>query len=291
MDLSQPVFDELRALVRRLCGVALGDDKAYLIKHRLGPVARAHGCRSLAELAARLRGPGGAALHDAVVDAVVTAETWFFRDARPFEAFRREALPRLGEAAAARRVRLWCAAASTGQEAYSLAMLVHDADAAARSRGGSGRGFSILASDISERVLTIARAGLYGEREVSQGLTAEGRGGVAPPLLSRFFERRGAAWAVRESVRRLVEFRRVNLVSPPDGLGPFDAIFCRNVLMYFDAEARRRACERLYSALGPGGWLVLGAAENLYGVSDQFEALRFADALVYRRPAGAPPPP
>jgi chemotaxis protein methyltransferase CheR len=251
----------------------VGEDKAYLVRHRLAPVARAAGCRSFEELARKLRGPDGAALHDPIVEAITTPETSFFRDERPFEAFRRELLPRLGEAARrGGRVRLWCAAAATGQEAYSLAMLADE------HAGAGAAGFTILATDISERVLEKARAAAYTAREVAQGLT--------PGRLARHFERRGEAWVVRERVRRLVEFRRVNLMGPLGALGTFDAVFCRNVLIYFDVAARRGVCRRLHAALNPGGWLVLGAAENLYGVSDQFEAVRFADALVYRKPVG-----
>ena len=276
MELARSVFDELRGLVHRLCGLVVGEDKAYLILHRLGPLAKARGCRSFEEFAQILRGPAGASLHDAIVEAITTAETSFFRDGHPFEAFRLHLLPRLGEKArGGARIRLWCAAASTGQEPYSLAMLVHDYAAANRNAGVREDQFSILATDISERVLASARAAEYGARDAARGLT--------PALLARHFERRGDAWVVREPARRLVEFRRLNLTGPPEGLSAFDAIFCRNLLIYFDLETRRRVCGGLHSLLPVGGWLVLGAAENLYGVSDRFEALRLGEGLIYRK--------
>jgi chemotaxis protein methyltransferase CheR len=278
MELSRSLFDELRRLIHRLCGLVVGEDKAYLIRHRLGPVARAAGCRSFEEFAQKLRGPEGASLHAPVVEAITTAETSFFRDAHVFEAFRCHLLPRLGEKArGGAKVRLWCAAAATGQEAYSLAMLLQDYIMANPGAGLREGGFSILATDISERVLATARAAEYGERDVARGLT--------PALLARCFERRGDVWAVRPPVRRLVEFRRLNLTGALTDLPAFDAIFCRNLLIYFDLDTRRRVCRGLHGLLTGGGWLVLGAAENLYGVSDQFEALRFGDALVYRKPA------
>jgi chemotaxis protein methyltransferase CheR len=291
MQLSRAVFDELRLLIHRLCGLVVGEDKTYLVRHRLGPLARAVGCRSFEEFGQKLRGPEGAALHAPIIEAITTAETSFFRDGHLFDAFRAHLLPRLVEKArGGARVRLWCAAAATGQEPYSLAMLLCDyvqANASPRLPGGkraTGAGvsegdFSILATDISEKVLAVARAGEYSERDVARGLT--------PALLARHFERRDAAWVVREPARRLVEFRRLNLTEPLPDLYSFDAIFCRNLLIYFDLETRRRVCRGLHDHLIEGGWLVLGAAENLYGVSDQFEALRYRDALVYRKSARA----
>ncbi len=187
-------------------------------------------------------------------------------------------MPQLGErAGGGARVRLWCAAAATGQEPYSLAMLLADAIQANRGLGLREDDFSILATDISEKVLARARAAEYSDRDAARGLT--------PALLARHFERRGGAWVVREPIRRLVEFRRLNLTAPPADLTPFDAIFCRNLLIYFDLDTRQRVCRQLHALLRDGGWLVLGAAENLYGVSDAFETLRFGDALVFRKSA------
>jgi chemotaxis protein methyltransferase CheR len=275
MDLPRPTFDELRQVIRHLCGIMLSEEKAYLIRHRLEPVVRANGLAGFEELARRLRGPGGAALHDAVVEAITTGETAFFRDGHPFEAFRRHVLPDL--AARGRRARLWCAAAATGQEAYSVAILVHEFIEANRGRGVCEAGFSILASDVSPRALATARAAEYGRQEVARGLTAA--------QLARHFERRGERWVVRQPVRQLVEFRRANLVQPFAALGTFDAIFCRNVLIYFDEDTRRRVCGQLRAALADGGWLLLGSAENLYGLDGGLESVRLGDTLLYRRKA------
>jgi chemotaxis protein methyltransferase CheR len=279
MDLPGPTFDELRRLIHRLCGVMLSEDKTYLIRHRLEPVVRENGLAGFEELAQRLRGPDGTALHDAVVEAITTGETSFFRDVHPFEAFRQHVLPTL--IGRGRRARLWCAAAATGQEPYSVAMLLHDWIEANRARGVIAADFSVLATDVSARALAVARAGEYTRAELARGLTAA--------QVARYFERRGERWVVREPVRRLVEFRRANLVQPFAGLGTFDAIFCRNVLIYFDDDTRRRVCAQLYAALTDGGWLLLGSAENLYGIADGFESVRLGDSLLYRKKGGTLP--
>jgi len=275
MDLPRPVFDELRRHIRALCGVTLSEEKAYLIRHRLEPVVRDSRLSGFEELARRLREPGGAALQDAVVEAITTGETAFFRDGHPFEALRRHVLPDL--AARGRRARLWCAGVATGQEAYSVAMTVAEFLEAGRGRGVGEGVFSILATDVSARALAAARLGEYTRQEVARGLSAA--------RLARHFEPRGECWAVREPVRRLVEFRRANLVQPFAALGPFDAIFCRNVLIYFDDDTRRRVCAQMRAALADGGWLLLGSAENLFGIADGLESVRLGDALFYRRPS------
>lgn len=281
MELPVAVFDELRQLIHRLCGVVLSSDKAYLVRHRLEPLARRHGCRSFEEFAEKLRHPTGTALFDAIVDAITTGETSFFRDGHPFEAFRLHLLPQLTETARARamggtpRVRLWCAAASTGQEPYSLAMLIVDYLDALRAAGANPVDFSLLATDISSAALARAAAGRYDRWELARGVSAT--------MLHRHFQKHGSQWVVREPVRRLVEFRRVNLLNATAGLGMFDAIFCRNVLIYFDEATRRRVCEEFAGRLAPGGWLVLGTAENLYGVSERFESVRFGETLLFRR--------
>ncbi|HKI34146.1 MAG TPA: protein-glutamate O-methyltransferase CheR [Gemmataceae bacterium] len=273
MDLPRPVFDELRRLIQGLCGVTLSEDKAYLIRHRLEPVVRDCGLSGFEELARRLREPGGAALQDVVVEAITTGETAFFRDGHPFETFRRHVLPDL--LARRRRVRLWCAGAATGQEAYSFAVIVAEFIEASGGRGVGEGTFSILATDVSARALAIARAGEYTRQETARGLSAA--------QLARHFERRGERWAVREPVRRLVEFHRANLVQPFSALGTFDAIFCRNVLIYFDDDTRRRVVAQMRAALADGGWLLLGSAETLYGIVDGFESVRLGDTLLYRR--------
>src|SRR5262249_41782767 len=161
----------------------------------------------------------------------------------------------------------------TGQEPYSLAMLVHDYVTVERKPGVALRDFCILATDISAKVLAVAAAGAYGERDIGRGLT--------PGQIARHFQADGGRWLAAEPLRRLVEFRRFNILDPFAGLGPFDAILCRNVLIYFDEATRRRVCRQLYDVMAAGGWLLLGSAENLYGIDDRFESLRLGETLVY----------
>jgi chemotaxis protein methyltransferase CheR len=284
VKLSRTTFDELRRLIHQLCGLVLAEDKSYLIRYRLEALVRASGCRNFDEFIARLRGRDGSDLHDPLIEAITTAETSFFRDLHPFETFRREILPVLGETAQARRVagvgpvRIWCAAAATGQEPYSLAMLVHDYIQANRAPGAHEGDFQILATDVSAKVLATAAAAEYSEWEVTRGLT--------PVQVSRHFEQRGERWVVRAPVRRLVEFRRLNLLQPLTGLGTFDMIVCRNVLIYFDEATRRRLCEQFSTMLTNDGWLLLGSAESLYGITTLFESARLGETLMYRKAPG-----
>ena len=285
MHLSHATFDELRGVIHRLCGLVIPDDKAYLIRHRLEPIVRAQGCRDFHELAVILRKAPTPALTDAIVEAITTSETSFFRDGHPFEAIRQHILPRLEETVRLRkhqfpgqkgpRVRLWCAGASTGQEPYSLAMLVHDYATARRQHGLSPGDFEILATDVSAKVLATASAAEYAERDLARGLTKQ--------QIQRYFHKTARGWTVQEKVRKLVVFRRCNLIQSFAGLGVFDLIVCRNVLIYFDDATRQRICRQFADMLAADGFLLLGSAENLYGVSDQFVSLCFGPTLVYRK--------
>jgi chemotaxis protein methyltransferase CheR len=221
-------------------------------------------------------------LHDALIEAITTRETSFFRDGHPFEAFRQFILPQLGELVRGQpgelggvKVRFWCTAVATGQEAYSLAMLVHGFVKANPDLGLRNHDFTILGTDISNKALTTAAAAVYDQRDLDRGLT--------PAQVGQFFEKCNSGWVVLPDVRRMVEFRRMNLLGPLAGLGPFAAILCRNVLIYFDEPTRRRLCEQFAALIPVGGWLVLGSAENLYGISDRFEAVRLGETLVYRK--------
>lgn len=290
MDLPPHTFEELRSLIHRLCGLVIPEEKTYLIRHRLEPVARSHGCRSFEEFSQKLRGPEAALLHDSIITAITTNETSFFRDKHPFETFRQEILPRLGEAVRRRkqqllprdaRTRIWCAAASTGQEPYSLAMILQDYITLNRPLGITDGDFEILATDISAKVLATALAGEYTGRELARGLT--------PQQINRFFRKQGTKFVVDDRLRSLIVFRRVNLVQPFLGLGTFDLIFCRNALIYFDDATKRRICGQFFDMLPAGGLLFLGSAENLYGISDRFESLHYGETLVYRKIAGTVP--
>lgn len=285
MELSRETFDELRRLIHRLCGIVLSDDKAYLVQHRLAPLVRRSGGRSFEEFRQKLSGSEAAHWQEAIIEAITTQETSFFRDRHPFETLRRHVLPELVQVhrtthpGAPSKIRLWCAGASTGQEPYSLAIAIHEFAAAQRPGTLTPGDFSILATDISTEALATANAAEYHPQHVARGLSLG--------QLQRFFEQCDELWVARPALRKLVEFRRVNLTQPLLGLGTFDVILCRNVLIYFDETTRRRICDQFYAMLADGGWLLLGSAENLYGINDQFRSQRLGESLLYRKPPRA----
>lgn len=283
LPLPQATFDRLAQLIHGLCGLVLTADKAYLIHHRLEPVVIQSGLRSYDELCDRLRSPASSPLHEQVIEAITTHETSFFRDRQPFEALRQVLLPELIEVAGQRKRalgvrphgRIWCAGASTGEEAYSVAALLDELVQNRPRRDLDLGDFGFLATDISPGVLEVARAGVYSERDVVRG--------VRPPYQRRYFTQQPVGWQVVEPLRRLIDFRRANLLDGASSAGPFDLILCRNVLIYFNEEARRRVCCRFHALLHPGGVLMLGAAENLYGVSGGFASEQFGSAFFYRK--------
>jgi chemotaxis protein methyltransferase CheR len=271
--LSGADFGVIVELVRARAGIALGIDKAYLVESRLEPVARARALKGgVAAIAALLRGgrPDESLVRD-VVDAMTTNETFVFRDRNPFEHLRGLALPRLHAALPpGQPLRIWSAASSSGQEIYSIAMTVLDA-------GMGARPVQILGTDISAEQIERARAGRYSDFEVQRGLP--------PAYLERYFKRAPGGWQIAEPLRRLVEFRRWNLMDDPRPLGSFDLVFCRNVLIYFDLETKRRVLRGIWERLPPGGLLYLGGAETTFGVSDRFAACPGAHQVYAAVPA------
>jgi len=256
--ISSGDFLALQTLLRQRCGMALTSDKLYLVGARLGPVAQKLGLRSVIELMAALRDRPGEAMINAVVEAMVTHESLFFRDGKPFDQMR-ALLPELTRARAARRhIRIWSAACSSGQEAYSIAMqITEDCGHIPAWR------WEIVGTDVSEPILAKARSGEYTAFEAKRGLS-EAR-------LARHFEPRGdGGWRVREPLRRMTQFRLHNLLESAAHLGQFDIIFCRNVLIYFDTPTKTRALDVIARQLAPDGALFLGGADSVTGVSDKF---------------------
>jgi chemotaxis protein methyltransferase CheR len=282
MQLSLAAFNEIRKVVHELCGIVVSEDKQYLVKSRLEPILFRNGLASYEVLVQQLKQPNSLPLRDQTIEAITTKETSFNRDGHPFEEIRRAILSRLAnrliertptERLFAPKIRIWCAAVATGQEAYSVAMSVADFLAARSTLRLSIDDFSILATDISSIALAAAREGRYSSAELARGMTNDQR--------DRFFRQEDAAWIVDASLRRLVEFRRLNLVLPLPDMGTFDLILCRNLLIYLDEETRRRLCQGLHSALNPQGILIIGAAESLYGVTDAFKLERLGNTIVY----------
>jgi chemotaxis protein methyltransferase CheR len=252
-------YDFLRRLVKERSGLVLSADKQYLVESRLLPVARRIGVAGLSELVQLLKGAQSQALAIEVVEAMMTNESFFFRDKLPFEHFRDTIIPRmLAARAAQRRIRIWCAAASTGQEPYSLAMSLKELSAQL-----SGWRVDIVATDLSTEVLEKAKAGIYSQFEVQRGLPIQ--------LLIKYFTQVGETWQIAPEIRAMVQFRSLNLLGEFAALGMFDVVFCRNVLIYFDHETKVNVLDRLALAVERDGYLVLGAAETVVGLTDSFK--------------------
>lgn len=261
MTVSAAAFDTFATLLKARSGLAIGPDKAYLLEARLAALLRRLNLGGLDALAARLRLPGQDALAAEVVEAMTTNESFFFRDDKPFVHFRAHALPRLCAARpAGLGLRIWSAAAATGQEAYSIAMLL------AEHRATIGtRPMTIIGTDIARAPLERARAGLYTQFEVQRGLPIT--------MLVRHFRKEAAGFRVRDELRAAVEFREFNLLGDLRPLGRFDVVFCRNVLIYFDAPTKTRVLAAIAAQMAPDGILYLGGAETLFGITDRFATI------------------
>jgi chemotaxis protein methyltransferase CheR len=254
-------FDYLRKLLRERSGLVLTAEKQYLAESRLLPVARKHGMGGLSDLVAKLKAAVATTLSVDVVEAMTTNESFFFRDKIPFEHFRDTIMPALMAAREReKRIRIWCAAAATGQEPYSLAMSL-------KGIGPSLAGWrvEILATDISSEVLTKAKAGIYSQFEVQRGLPIQ--------QLVKFFSKVGEAWQIAPEIRGMVQFRPLNLLNDFSSLGTFDLVFCRNVLIYFDQDTKVSVLNRLARQMPSDGFLVLGAAETVIGLTSAFKPM------------------
>lgn len=270
MAISSSDFNAISQLVRQRAGIVLEPGKEYLVESRLLPLARAEGFASLADLVAELRRLPTNRLHDKVVEAMTTNETSFFRDVHPFETLRTTIIPQLlSRRATERRLRFWCAACSSGQEPYSIALVLREYFPQL-----SQWEVSILATDISESMLSRARAGCYTQLEVNRGLPAA--------LLVKYFQRQGMMWQVKEEVRRLVEFRSLNLMDSWSLLPPMDIIFMRNVLIYFDVETKKTILGKVRRSLRPDGYLFLGGAETTTNLDEGYEVVRFDKTVCYQ---------
>jgi chemotaxis protein methyltransferase CheR len=252
-------YEFLRKCLKDRSGLVLSSDKQYLVESRLLPVARRADLGTLSELVRTLRRGDAEALMTAVVEAMMTNESLFFRDKTPFDHFRTMVMPALTAARrGARSIRIWCAAASTGQEPYSLAMALKEME-----HDLAGWRIDLLATDISNEVLEKARHGVYSQFEVQRGLPIQ--------LLIKYFTQLGEAWQIAPEIRRMVKYRQLNLLSDFSHLGTFDLVFCRNVLIYFDQATKTDLLNRLANAVAADGFLVLGAAETVVGLSDRFK--------------------
>ncbi|EIG60487.1 protein-glutamate O-methyltransferase CheR [Bradyrhizobium canariense] len=254
-------YEYLRKFLRDHSGLDLSADKQYLIESRLLPLARKAGISGIGELVQKLQGAGSGALVTSVVEAMTTNETFFFRDKVPFDHFRDTIMPEIIKARAGRRsVRIWCAAGSTGQEPYSLAMSLKEMGAAL-----TGWRVEIIATDLSQEVLEKAKAGIYSQFEVQRGLPIQ--------MLMKYFKQTGETWQINPELRAMIQHRQLNLLHDFAQLGTFDVIFCRNVLIYFDQDTKINIFNRLARQIEGDGFLVLGAAETVVGLTDTFRPI------------------
>jgi chemotaxis protein methyltransferase CheR len=269
-----PDFDHFCRLIHARSGLVLGPEKAYLVRGRLESIARSEGLADVESLLARIRLAAPEPLIRQCVDALATHESSFFRDGAPFETLKAQILPDLLlRRAATKTLRIWCAACSSGQEPYSLAIALQEIGV-----GMSGWRIDIMATDFSAPILAKGAAGVYSDFEVRRGLT--------PERLDRWFVKDGSNWRVNEKLRQMVTFRQHNLLQSPTALGTFDVILCRNVLIYFDQDRKRQVLDDLAGVLATDGALLLGSAETILGVSQAFEAAPGARGI-YRKPMAA----
>ena len=257
--MSPEDFDLLSGILRERSGLSLTKEKMYLLETRLGPVARKNGHGGLDDLVTALRQKQEEPLLRDITEAMTTNESFFFRDGTPFELLEKDVLPRLLEArAATKSLRIWCAAASTGQEPYTIAMVLKEM--AVKLQGWR---IEILATDISSSVLEKAKVGLYSQFEVQRGLPIQ--------MLVKYFEQHGEMWQIDASLRGMIEYRELNLLKDLSSLGAFDIIFCRNVLIYFDRDTKTQVLESIWRLMPHDGALFLGGAETVLGISERFK--------------------
>lgn len=261
MSMSSLDFAFISGMLKQRSGLIVTQDKMYLLESRLMPIARKRGMKDLTELVGTLKGGRDEALAQEVTEAMTTNESFFFRDTRPFDTLRDQILPAVIERNASRRqIRIWCAAASSGQEPYSIAMTVKEMGAKL-----AGWRVEILGTDISREILQKAKAGLYSQFEVQRGLPIQ--------LLVKYFQKSGDLWQIDSGLRAMVQYKEQNLLTNFSMLGKFDIIFCRNVLIYFDQPTKKEVLDRMANTMNPEGALFLGGAETVLGISDKFKPM------------------
>ena len=254
-------FDFVARMLKERSGLVIGRDKAYLLESRLMPLARKRGLKSLEELVGAMRSSRDEGLMRDVTEAMTTNESFFFRDIKPFDQFRDVVLPQMMQQRSSKRtIRIWSAACSSGQEAYSLAMMLKE-----NSAKLAGWRIEIVGTDISVEMLEKAKAGLYSQFEVQRGLPIQ--------MLVKYFKKKDESWQIDSALRGMVQFKEYNLLHDLRTLGQFDIVFCRNVLIYFDQGTKGRVLESISKQMPDDGILYLGGAETVLGISDRFRPI------------------
>ncbi|MCK7613208.1 CheR family methyltransferase [Roseibium sediminicola] len=266
-------FEFLKNFLKTKSGLVLSNDKQYLVESRLLPIARSSKLETLSAVIQQLQRGTNRALETDVIEAMTTNESFFFRDKTPFDHFKETMLPALLQSRATRKqLKIWCAAASTGQEPYSLAICLKED--AAKMGGWRTR---ILGTDLSQEVLEKAKTGLYSQFEVQRGLPIQ--------MLLKYFEQKGDMWQINAGMRAMIEWKKLNLLESFAHLGEFDIVFCRNVLIYFDQATKTEILGRLAKSLPDDGYLVLGAAETVVGLTDAFKPVAGKRGLFQKKQA------
>lgn len=268
MEISKTDFGLFRDYLERVCGILLGDNKEYLVSSRLRGIMKEKELASLADLVKKIE--VDSRLREAVVDAMTTNETLWFRDAHPFKILQNKLLPELCEKQ--KSVDIWCAASSTGQEPYSISMILEEYK---RSNPGKITSEKIVATDISSSALEVARSGVYDQLALGRGMPDD--------LLSRYFSKHDDGWKINTLVGNRVQYRMLNLLHSYSLLGRFDIVFCRNVLIYFSSDLKKDILTRIHGTLKPGGYLLLGASEALSGLPDLYEMVQCSPGIIYRK--------
>ena len=261
--MQQEDFEYLRTFLKGQSGLMLSLDKGYLVESRLMPVARKRGLTGLEDLIAAMRAGSDEGLRVDVVEAMTTNESFFFRDIKPFESLREVVLPQIVEARKSRNaktIRIWSAACSSGQEPYTIAMILKEDPALLQ-----GLSVDIVATDISMEIIAKAKTGRYTQFEAQRGLPVQ--------FLVKYFQQDGEHWQIQDSIRQMITYRQINLLHDLSPLGRFDIVFCRNVLIYFDNETKTNILDRTSAIMPEDGILYLGGAESVLGISDAFEPL------------------
>ena len=266
----------LAQYVYSLSGISLDEKKAYLFESRFGPMLDDLGLGSYIDLITKARNDLSRKLEQKIIDAITTNETLFFRDTSPFEVLQHKILPDLIDSRTARstgalpvRLKIWSAACSTGQEVYSIAIVLKEL-----LSGNPRYNISLMGTDLSDAAIAQASYGQYNRFEIERGLPGD--------KLRKYFEVNGTSWKIRDEIRSMATFRKLNLMQPFNHLGKFDIIFCRNVAIYFTVEDRKNLFERLADMLEPDGCLIIGSTESLTGVCDRFEAKRHIRSIYYQ---------
>jgi chemotaxis protein methyltransferase CheR len=268
--LDNDTINYVCTLVRRKSAIELDAAKAYLIDARLTPVARRHGYTSTAELVRTLQTAPNHEVQQQMVEAMTTNETSFYRDAHPFDAMKAAIVPELiVKRAAKKAIHIWSAASSTGQEAYSIAMLLKEQFPALATWN-----VRILGTDLSDDVLEKARAGRFSQVEINRGLPAL--------LLAKYFKREGMQWELAPQIRAMASFQKLNLIERWPPLPTMDVVFLRNVLIYFSPETKRMILEKVRAVMAPNAVLFLGAAETTIGLDSLFERVQTGNSVYYR---------